>query len=100
MAVIETPISQIPVKQDVLQTPVVKATKTLGQKEFLQLLTAQLQYQDPLKPMDNEAFIAQMATFSQLDQTSTLVALTQKLVDYQAAANPAQQESGSQTTTA
>ncbi len=39
-----------------------------GQAEFLTLLTAQLQYQNPLDPMDNTQFVAQLATFSSLDQ--------------------------------
>ena len=42
------------------------------QNEFLQLLTAQLQYQDPLQPMDNTQFASQLAQFSQLDQLSSL----------------------------
>jgi flagellar basal-body rod modification protein FlgD len=36
----------------------------LGQAEFLRLMTAQLQNQDPFAPMDNGDFIAQMAQFS------------------------------------
>ncbi len=35
----------------------------LGQAEFLKLMTAQLKFQDPLKPMQNGDFIAQMAQF-------------------------------------
>lgn len=35
----------------------------LGQAEFLALMTAQLQYQDPLKPMENGDFLGQMAQF-------------------------------------
>ncbi len=41
-----------------------KANDELGQAEFLELMTAQLQYQDPLEPMENGDFIAQMAQFS------------------------------------
>ena len=37
---------------------------TLGQQDFLQLMTAQLQNQDPFAPMENGDFIAQMAQFS------------------------------------
>ena len=44
------------------------STDKTGQAEFLTLLTAQLQYQNPLDPMDNTQFVAQLATFSSLDQ--------------------------------
>lgn len=37
---------------------------TLGQADFLTLLTAQMQNQDPLNPMDNAQFMSQMAQFS------------------------------------
>lgn len=39
---------------------------SLGQADFLRLLTAQLSQQDPLNPLDNNAFVAQMAQFSQV----------------------------------
>lgn len=44
----------------------------LGQAEFFKLLTTQLASQDPLKPMDDTAFIAQMANFSELEMMSNL----------------------------
>ncbi|MDC1435502.1 flagellar biosynthesis protein FlgJ, partial [bacterium] len=37
---------------------------SLGQSDFLKLMTTQLQNQDPFAPMDNGDFIAQMAQFS------------------------------------
>lgn len=40
----------------------------LGKDAFMQLLVTQLRYQDPLDPMDNQAFMAQMAQFSALEQ--------------------------------
>ncbi|MBT5813618.1 MAG: flagellar hook assembly protein FlgD [Opitutales bacterium] len=46
--------------------------KALGQAEFFKLLTTQLASQDPLKPMDDTAFIAQMANFSELEMMSKL----------------------------
>ena len=49
------------------------ATKNGMDKEaFLQLLVAQMQYQDPLEPMDNTEYVAQLATFSQLEATQNL----------------------------
>lgn len=46
--------------------------KVLGQNDFLKLLATQFQKQDPMKPMEDTAFIAQMAQFSALEQTSGL----------------------------
>ena len=40
---------------------------TLGQDDFLRILLTQLRFQDPLKPVDNEQFIAQLAQFSALE---------------------------------
>lgn len=37
---------------------------SLGQADFLTLLTAQMQNQDPLNPLDNAEFMGQMAQFS------------------------------------
>ena len=45
------------------------ATATAGDFEtFLTLLTTQLRNQDPLKPMDSTEFVAQLASFSQVEQ--------------------------------
>ncbi|WP_164931432.1 flagellar hook capping FlgD N-terminal domain-containing protein [Longirhabdus pacifica] len=48
------------------------APNKMGKDEFLQVLLAQLQYQDPMEPMDNSAFVAQMAQFSSLEQLMDL----------------------------
>jgi len=44
----------------------------LGKDAFLRLLIAQLQNQDPLNPMDDREFIAQMAQFSALEQMTNM----------------------------
>ncbi len=43
-------------------------TQSLGENDFLTLLTAQLKNQDPLQPQDDSAFVAQLAQFSSLEQ--------------------------------
>jgi flagellar basal-body rod modification protein FlgD len=44
----------------------------LGKDDFLKLMMAQLQHQDPMQPMDDQAFIAQIAQFNTLDQLTAL----------------------------
>ena len=46
--------------------------QTLGKDDFLSLLVTKLQYQDPLEPMDDEDFIAQLAQFSSLEQMQNI----------------------------
>lgn len=58
---------------------------SLGQEQFLRVLLAQLKFQDPLKPMDNQQFLAQMAQFSELAQTSQLNSRIDSLLSIQSA---------------
>lgn len=45
------------------------ANNDLGYDQFLQLLCAEMQYQDPLEPTSNTDYVAQLATFSQMEAT-------------------------------
>ncbi|HNJ47829.1 MAG TPA: flagellar hook capping FlgD N-terminal domain-containing protein [Novosphingobium sp.] len=59
------------------------ASKTLGQADFIRLMTTQMKLQDPLEPVDNKEMIAQMAQFSSLagigDINANLEAITARL---------------------
>lgn len=61
------------------ESSVKKASKSgLDKDAFLKLLVAQMKYQDPLEPTSNTEFIAQYATFSQVEQMQNM-AMTMEL---------------------
>ena len=49
-----------------------KTSEDMGKQDFLTLFTAQLQNQNPLEPVKNEAFVAQLAQFSQLEALTNM----------------------------
>lgn len=57
----------------------------LGLQDFMKILLTQLTYQDPLKPMDNQEFIAQVAQFTSLEQMQQVNTKVEQLVANQAA---------------
>jgi flagellar basal-body rod modification protein FlgD len=61
----------------------------LGKDAFLRLLITQLQYQNPLDPMKDRDFIAQMAQFSSLEQMQNLNASIDSLRLMEAASQAA-----------
>lgn len=48
------------------------SASNLTTQDFLKVLLTQLTYQDPLKPLDNQQFMAQLAQFTTLQQTQQL----------------------------
>ncbi len=61
-------ISRVGSPEGTTRTPV----QTLGQDDFLKLLVAQMSQQDPMNPMKDSEFIAQMAQFSALEQSKAM----------------------------
>lgn len=57
------PVEELPKKND---------NGSLGKDQFLKLFVAQLQHQDPMNPMNDSEFMAQMASFSTLEQVTNL----------------------------
>jgi len=58
--------TQLKEKQEIV------SKNSLGEADFLKLLVTQLKTQDPTKPMDDKAFIGQMAQFTSLKQMSSV----------------------------
>jgi flagellar basal-body rod modification protein FlgD len=53
---------------------------TIDQEDFIKLFLSQLQFQDPLEPVDNREFLAQLAQFSNLEQTRQTTQNTEGLL--------------------
>ncbi|MCK5227695.1 MAG: flagellar hook assembly protein FlgD, partial [Desulfobulbaceae bacterium] len=66
--------------------------KTVGKQEldrtdFLTMFITQLQYQDPMKPMDSYEMASQLAQFSNMEATMKMSDNMEKLLDYQTSQN-------------
>jgi flagellar basal-body rod modification protein FlgD len=65
------------------KTTTAAAAGTLNQNDFLKLMTAQMQNQDPFNPVDNTQMVAQMAQFSSLagitEMSTTMKSIADKL---------------------
>lgn len=59
-----------------VQSNTLKQNQSMGQEQFLHLITEQLKYQDPLAPMQDQQFIAQMAQLQSLQSQNSLLELT------------------------
>jgi len=60
------------VNQTQTTTTTTQQTSALGKEDFLKLLVTQMKNQDPLDPVKNEDFIAQLAQFNSLEQMINL----------------------------
>ena len=49
-----------------------KTSQNLGKDDFIKILITQLSHQDPIAPMEDKEFIAQMAQFSALEQQTNM----------------------------
>jgi flagellar basal-body rod modification protein FlgD len=65
-------------------SPTAAATQ-IGIQDFLKILVTQLGHQDPLKPMDNQEFVTQLAQFTALQQTQEMNDKLASLLSVQAA---------------
>ena len=62
----------------------------LGKEDFLKLLVAQLTHQDPTNPMNDTEFVAQLATYSSLEQQMTMNKNLEALIMQQSLSTAAQ----------
>ena len=60
-----------------------EAFGSLGTDAFLQLLVAQLQYQDPMSPNDGTQFLEQTAQYTTIETLRELVGIQQQLIGLQ-----------------
>ena len=78
-------------------------SNALGKDAFMKLLITQLTHQDPTKPQDDTALIAQLAQFSSLEQmqqmNQTLTSIAQFFDQAKSAATPPAQNPASTATT-
>jgi len=58
---------------------VAESNNVLGKDDFLKLLVAQLQNQDPMNPVNDQEFMGQMAAFSTLEQVTNLAASSDQM---------------------
>ena len=77
-----------PISTEALATATnVASGQTLGKDDFLRLLVAQLQAQDPLDPQSAEDFSAQLAQFSSLEQMTNVNTNLEQIQKFEQAVN-------------
>ncbi|MBO6769482.1 MAG: flagellar biosynthesis protein FlgD [Erythrobacter sp.] len=77
-----TPITNQTANSATSNAPVAgRGMDSLGQGDFLRLLTVQMQQQDPFNPVDNKEMLAQMAQFSSLAGVAETNAMLERIAD-------------------
>ncbi len=59
----------------------------MGKEQFLQLLVAEMKYQDPLDPKQDKEFISELAQFSTLEQSENMNTNMEKFISNQMVSN-------------
>lgn len=81
MSILYAPVKDGQIVESGSQNSLKKAHETnkngMDKDAFLQLLVAQMQYQDPLQPTSNTEFISQYAQFSQVEQLQNMAGTTE-----------------------
>ena len=77
------PVESIGVENSNSAAP--SSNASLGQEDLFKILLTELSFQDPLDPMDNKEFIAQLAQFTNLEQTRQFNEKLESLLTVQAA---------------
>lgn len=81
MSILMAPVKDGKIQETNTQASLKKATTAdnngMDKDAFLQLLVAQMQYQDPLEPTSNTEYISQYAQFSQVEQMQNMASTTE-----------------------
>ncbi|MDO5572799.1 MAG: flagellar hook capping FlgD N-terminal domain-containing protein [bacterium] len=70
--VVDGKITDLTASSESLSSTTKSSNSTLDKDAFLQLLVAQMKYQDPLEPTSNTEYISQFATFSELEEMQNM----------------------------
>lgn len=76
-------VNQMLIANQPVRDPNKPVSREMGKTEFLNLLMTQMRYQDPTNVKDDKEFIAQLAQFSSLEQTTNMSQGIKGLYEFQ-----------------